>query len=327
MLAYLKAPPTTHVMLFKGGRLKRSGVGLSFFHWAPTSTVVQVPVQSADTPFAFQEVTQDFQELTVQGQLTWRVVDPEKLARLLDFTVDAKGHFLSDDPMKLVERLVHTAQLRTRELVQALPLKDALLAGERLSATVLERLRADKAVTGLGVEPMACAVLSLRPSPEMARALEAHAREALHQESDLAIYARRNTAVAQERRIKESELATELMVEEKKRHLRETKMAADIAVEQQRAALIEQQVANDTQAADAQAYALEKTLGPLRTLDWRVLQALSGGHKDPRAMIAVAFQQLAENAQRIGELNMSPDLLRSLLGPSEAPAPLPAGKR
>jgi hypothetical protein len=44
-----------------------------------------------------------------------------------------------------------------------------------------------------------------------------------------------------------------------------------------------------------------------------VLTALSQGAGDPGAMIAVAFRELAENAQKIGELNVSPDLLRALL--------------
>jgi hypothetical protein len=30
-------------------------------------------------------------------------------------------------------------------------------------------------------------------------------------------------------------------------------------------------------------------------------------------MIAMAFQEMAENAQKIGELNVSPDLLKSLI--------------
>jgi hypothetical protein len=31
-------------------------------------------------------------------------------------------------------------------------------------------------------------------------------------------------------------------------------------------------------------------------------------------MIALAFQEIAENAEKIGQLNISPDLLRTLLG-------------
>jgi hypothetical protein len=54
-------------------------------------------------------------------------------------------------------------------------------------------------------------------------------------------------------------------------------------------------------------------LKPLRGMDWRTLMMLNQGGGDPRRMIAMAFQGLAENAQKIGELNISPDLLQSLL--------------
>ena len=40
---------------------------------------------------------------------------------------------------------------------------------------------------------------------------------------------------------------------------------------------------------------------------------LSGKGADPKAMIALAFQEMAGNAQKIGELNVSPDLLKSLI--------------
>jgi len=41
---------------------------------------------------------------------------------------------------------------------------------------------------------------------------------------------------------------------------------------------------------------------------------LAGKNADAKAMVALAFQEMAENAQKIGELNVSPDLLRSLIG-------------
>ena len=36
---YLKAPPTTYVLHYKAGVLKREGTGLSFLYYRPTSTV------------------------------------------------------------------------------------------------------------------------------------------------------------------------------------------------------------------------------------------------------------------------------------------------
>lgn len=163
------------------------------------------------------------------------------------------------------------------------------------------------------MEILNLSILAVRPTPEMAKALEAEAREALQRHSDEAIYARRNNAVEQERHIKESELNTEIAVEEKQRQIRETKMAAEIALEQQRVALMDQRIQNDRKEADSKAYALEANIKPVRDVDWRTLMAISNHGGDARTVIAMAFQEMAANAQKIGELNISPDLLRSLL--------------
>jgi hypothetical protein len=193
-----------------------------------------------------------------------------------------------------------------------------------LSALVLAGLKSSEAVAQLGVEILNLSLLSIRPTPEMAKALEAEAREALQRRSDEAIYARRNNAVEQERRIKESELNTEIVVEEKRRQIRETQMAADIAIEQQRAALTDQRIENDRKEADSRAYALEATLKPVRNVDWRTLMTLSQHGGDPKTIMALAFQELASNAQKIGELNISPDLLRTLIESAAAAPAIPA---
>ena len=110
-ISYLKMTPTTYVLHFKAGKVKRAGPGLSFWYYQPTSTVVAVPLASSDVPFAFNAVTRDFQELTVQGQLTYRVVDPTRLAGLLDFSIDQRGKYRSEDPTKLEERLDNATQV------------------------------------------------------------------------------------------------------------------------------------------------------------------------------------------------------------------------
>jgi hypothetical protein len=313
---FMKAAPTTYVLHFQKGRVRREGPGLSFFYYAPTSTIVTVPLASADVPFVFQENTADFQSVAIQGQLTYRVADPRKLASLLDFSLGSQGQFRSEDYRKLSERLVHTTQTLMRAETQKLTLREALTSGGDLSTAVLLGLKASPSVTQLAVEILNLSLLSIRPTPEMAKALEAEAREALQRRSDEAIYARRNNAVEQERRIKESELNTEIAVEAKQREIREAQMAAEIALEQQRVALMDQRIQNDRKEADSKAYTLEASLKPVRSVDWRTLMAISPRGADPKALIAMAFQEMAANAQKIGELNISPDLLRSLLGPS-----------
>ncbi len=312
-IGYLKAPPTTYVLQYKAGVLKREGIGLSFLYYKPTSMVVMVPAASADVPFVFVAATRDFQEVTIQGQLTYQVIEPKKLAKLLDFSVEANGKYRSDDPEKLESRLVHAAQVIAQAVVGKLTLRDALGSSEMLVKEIAAGLRADQLVTMLGIEVLGVTILSIRPTPDMARALEASARERLQREADEAIYARRNAAVEQERVIKESELSTELAVESKKREIRESKMKADIAVEEQRTQLVAKKVENDKQDADGRAYAIAATLEPIKTVDWKTLVAASSGGGDPKMMIALAFRELAENASKIGELNMSPDLLKTLL--------------
>jgi regulator of protease activity HflC (stomatin/prohibitin superfamily) len=316
-LRYIKAAPTTYVMQFQDGKVKREGPGLSFFYWAPTTTLVGIPLASADVPFAFNEVTRDFQAVTLQGQLTYRVSDPKRLASLLDYSIEPSGKYLSGDPEKLEERLVQVAQVRARTVVQGMELREVLGRADAVEAQVLAALAASEAVRMVGVEVMSFSLLSVRPTPEMARALEAEAREGLQRRADEAIYSRRNAAVEQERRIKESELATELAVEEKRRQIREAQMAADIAVEEQRSALMERWSENERKAADARSYALEKVLAPVRQMDWKTLMAAHGGGGDARLNIALAFREMAENAGKIGELNMSPELLSGLLGPPQ----------
>jgi hypothetical protein len=149
----------------------------------------------------------------------------------------------------------------------------------------------------------------------MSRALESETRELIQQQADQAIYARRNAAVEEERRIKESELKTEIAVETKKREIRETKMSADIALEEQRATLITSKVENDQKEADSRAYALEITLKQVQNIDWRTLMAMSARAGDSRLVMSLAFQDLAQNAGKIGQLNLSPDLLQTLITP------------
>jgi len=315
-VTYRKANPSDYVLHFSNGRLKREGAGLSFFYFRPSSTIVSVPLASVNIPFVFAEPAADFQVLTVQGQLTYRIAAPKKAAALLDFTLDARGKYITDQYQKLPERLIYVLQTFVRSAIQMLPLRAALVHGDTLSARVLEQLKASPEVTEHGVEILSLAILSLKPTPEMAKALEAEAREALNLKADEAVYSRRNAAIEQERKLKDNELQTELLVQTKQRELHERELEAQIALEKQRADLTDQKVENERKEADSKAYSLTAMLTPVQGLDWRVLMMLNPQGGDSRNTIAMAFQELASNASKIGELNVSPDLLRSLVGRS-----------
>lgn len=329
-LSYAKFDSMTYVMQYRNGRLVREGRGLTFFYASLGSSIAAVPLGSNDLPFIFHETTADYQGIIIQGQLTYRISQPKQLAELLDFTVNGAGIYKKNELEKLNQRLVNEAQTATSAFVHSLGLKDSVRSNKAIEAEILAGLRTSAPVALLGIEVLGVNILGVRATPEMERALEAETRERLQQEADQAVYERRNFAVEQERRIKESELNTDIAVEEKRKQidekrnesqlqraaneqkLRELQVQADIAVEAARAQLLAQQTANERLAADAQGYVTETTLRPFRDLDWRTLTALQN-NPNPRLNIALAFRELAENASKIGTLNITPDLLEGLL--------------
>ena len=333
---FIKTQPNQYVIQFRNGQPHRQGAGLSILYFAPTSTLVVVPTASVNVPFMFAETTSDYQEITVQGQVTYRITDPMRTAKLLNFALDSAGRYVSDDPQKLSQRVIDQVQVAMRAQLQLMPMKDALAGGDRLVVQVSETLLTAPVMTSLGLEVLAISVLAIKPKPETARALEAEAREELLRRADEAIYARRNASVEQERAIKENELNTEIAVENKKRQIKEAQMDADravrerrrvieqeemagkISIEERKRELVELATANTRQEADAKAYGIDVMMKAFAASDAKVLQALASVGMEPGKLMALAFRELADNASKIGQLNMSPDLLREIMGARES---------
>ncbi len=331
-IKFIKAQPTTWLMQYRNGKIERAGAGLSFFYYAPTTSLVAIPLASTTAPFIFEESTADYQMVTLQGQVTYRVTDHQRLAALMNYTLDRDGeNYVADDPEKLPERVVNAVKVLARaELIQ-LKLRDAIRAEKVIGDNVRAKLVTSSEITALGLEVLGLSILAIKPTPETARALEAQTREQLLKEADEAIYARRNSSVEQERSIKENELNTEIAVENKKRQIREAQMDAERSVQEKkhemaqadlaarthqegkRKELVGLAAANARTEADAKAYGISTTMQAVGSVDPKVLQALASTGMKPEQLIAIAFQEIAGRADKIGQLNISPDLLRELL--------------
>src|SRR5215469_10382477 len=126
-IRYIKVQPTTYLLQYKGGKVVREGAGMAFFFYAPASSLVAVPIASTDAPFIFNEVTSDFQDISIQGQATYRIVDANRVAQLLNFALDRAGqNYVSDDPQKLSSRVINIIKVLTRKELQNLGLREAL---------------------------------------------------------------------------------------------------------------------------------------------------------------------------------------------------------
>src|SRR5476651_666909 len=287
-IQHIKFDAMTYVIHFKNGNILKEGCGLSFFYFAPNSSIVAIPMGSNDLPFIFSESTNDYQSVNIQGQISYKISKPKQLADVLDFTVNDYGQYKKNDIEKLNQRIINEAQTATSSYIHGIKLKDAIRSAKAIEERIIEGLKSSPAVGMLGIEILGANVLGISATPEMARALETDTREKLQQEADQAIYERRNFAVEQERKIKETELNTEIAVEEKQkqiaekkmesevqksdndRKLREMKLTADIAVENQRKSLIEQKTENDRKEAETQGFIIETTLKPYKDMDWKL---------------------------------------------------------
>ncbi len=312
---FIKVPPTQHLIHYSRGRIRRAGPGLAFWYFAPYATLVSVPTGSAERPFIFEETTGDFQTVTLQGTVTYQVNDPVRLAQLLDFTLKPDGlGYRTEDPEKLPQRVTNAVQVLAKVELQARSLKDALRAGDAIALAVRSGLTASAEMSALGLQVIALAVLAIRPTPETARAIEAETREALLKKADVATYARRNAAVEQERAIRENELRTDQVVQEREQELKAMEMSARIGLEEQNRELVTLAAENARQESEAKAFAVKSLFDALAGADPRVLQAVASSGMAPQQIIAQAFQDLAMRADRIGQLNITPDLLQNLIG-------------
>jgi hypothetical protein len=326
-IRFHKAQPTTYLMKYRAGKVTQEGAGLSTFYYAPVTSLVAVPIGSRDAAFIFQQTARDFQALTIQGHVTYRISEPKHAASMLNFTLKKDGKtYESDDPEKLPQRILGTVEVLAQQAIKELPLKEALQASDRIASNI----------ASLGLEILGVSIRGVKPTPDTAKALEAEAREAILKNADEAIFARRNFAVERERAIRESELDTEIAVEQKKRSIRETQMdaeasvvakknelreagmIADIALEGKRKDFVELNAGNTRTLADAEAYRVGALMKIFEGVDTKVIQALAAAGMQPSQLIAQAFSGIAERAERIGQLNVSPDLLQTLL---EKPKP------
>ncbi len=312
-IKFIKVDPSTYLIKTRNGKVVKEGFGLSFFYHGPSTSIISVPMSSEDIPFIFTERTKDFQEITIQGQVTYKIVDVQAITKMLNYTLNENGDYVSEDPIKLAKRIINMVQVSLRKDLERLTLKEAISSGERIAGIIHLELTEYTALKTLGVEVIEFSILEVKPNVETRRALESEAHEAILKKADDAVYLRRNSAIEQECIIKENELKTEVVIEEKKRKMREDEIIGEIVIEKKKEELVALSVSNSKKEAEAKAYAIETSMSAISKIDSKTIQALAMVGMDPARLIASSFKDLSENAHKIGQLHITPDLLTQLL--------------
>ena len=334
-IIYRKFEPTEYVMKVRKGATVAKGKGLSFLYNTRTTSLLVIPATAMEVSFAFDDImTGDYQRVCVQGDISYTIQNYETAAKMIDFSYRDKAAayaaVLTEAKNRMNRRVVNLARVYIASYVSCWDVRKAVKSQNELAAQLAEALRADTQLQEFGLDILALSVLGIVPQPDTRKALEAAAREEILKQQDDALYKRRNAAIEQERMIQENELNTEIRIAEKEKEkreremqtrmmlaereaqLKEAKIAADIQLEEQNRKLVDLQAENERKKSDAKAYESEALLKTFAGVNPDILKALAMSGMDSRALIAKAFVEIGDKADKIGTLNVSPELLEAL---------------
>ena len=313
IVRHLRADSSSHVVKYKRGRVDREGRGLAFWFLPMSASIAEVPVDDRDLSFLFHGRTGDFQDVVAQGVITYRIVDPARLAERVDFTIDlSSGAHLLQPLEKLATMITELAQELAHDYVIRSTIRDFLERGPgEIRSRVATGLSSDSTMAEMGISVVATRVSSVKPTAELEKALETPTREEIQKASDEATFDRRAQAVEKERAISEAELQNQIALAYREEKLIDQRghNARKQAQEEAEARRIAAEAAAGRNRIEAEARSEGiKLVEGARAASERermdIYRALPS-----RVLLGLAARELAGKLKRIDHLNVSPELL------------------
>lgn len=312
IVAQLRSEASSHIIRYRSGRPVQSGRGLAFWFMPRRASIAELPMDDREMGLFVKGRSQDFQDVSVQGRISWRIADPDLLATRVDFTIGLFTGQVQGQPIDLIEaRLAGLAHQTAAQYLMEQPVRALLDAGlEPLRHRIEAALAGEPALADVGVAIISVRLASIAPTSELERALQTPTFEALQQKADQAMFERRALAVEKERAIAENELANKVELARREKQL----IAEEADNARARAVAVAEagQVEADAEAArirtveGAQAEAEHDRIAIYRDLPGQVL-------------LGLAAREFAAKLDGIEHLNVTPDLLAALVGEFRKP--------
>ncbi|TQV78468.1 SPFH domain-containing protein [Denitrobaculum tricleocarpae] len=329
LLSQLRSEASSYVQYFRKGKTVRAGRGLSFWFDPTGASISEIPMDDRELNFMIKGQSSDYQDLAVQGVVSWRVVDAQRLGERVDFSIDLKSGRSAGKPQDQIRSVLnglvrefadtHLKKYGVRELLEKglAPLQAAINAG----------FTEDPTLTSMGLEIVSVRVAALTPSSELSRALQAPTFESLQQKADEATFSRRALAVEKERAIAENELNNQVELAARRKELiaREDANARSEAEALAAASRITVEADAEAKIVTAEAEARRIRSVEQAAADMETARMSAYGSVPPAVLYALAAQEFAGKLERIDSLTVSPDMLagimnqiKSLVGSTEA---------
>lgn len=323
---HLRGTPTGHIRHLRGGRLVHDGTGLSFWFRPLSAVLSEIPVDDRELPLLIHARTADYQHVTVQASVAYRITDPAIAWSRLDFSIDPDSGSWRGNPLEAIAGLLtELAQQQTLDLIATMPLLQTLAAPAAVRERALAGLAGDPRLRDTGLSVIAVRVVAVRPEPEVERALQTQTRESIQQDADKATFERRAIAVERERAISENELQSqiELAIREEQLVTQRGQNGRRRAEETAAADAIEAAAKAERERTLASSRADATRLVGLADADADSAKLLAYRDLDTSRLLALALRELAGQLPQIGTLNLTPDLLSTALGALTRSAPDP----
>lgn len=211
-LKHLRSESNMHIRRFRKGKLVKSGKGLAFWFIPMGTSIAEVPTDDRELQFIFHGRSRDFQEATLQGDLTYRVVDPDCLADRIDFSIDLKSGLHRNQPLEQLSSLfTNTVQKYATRYIASKDIRQLIVDGpENILKAIEQGFANENVFSEMGLEIVSFGINEVSPVSELEKALQTPTRESIQQNADEATFQRRALAVEKERAIAENELQSQI---------------------------------------------------------------------------------------------------------------------
>lgn len=314
---HFRTEPTLHVLKYRGGVPKKSGRGLAFWFFPMSTAIAEVPMDDRELVLMFKAPSSDYQDVTIQGVISFRVMNPDNLAQRVDFTVDLTSGVYAKQPIeKMTLMITQLAQQHAMGYVTGQPVRKILVDGyERIRDLVRQGLDTDAGLSDMGIQIVSVRVASIKPSSELEKALEMPMREKIQQEADEAGFTRRALAVEKERAIQENELQNQIELAKREKQLIDERGDNDLRRAQREADSKRVEADASAQRTRVQATAQADNLRMVEQARVEAERSRMDVYRNlPQSvMMGLAAREFAGKLERIEHLNVTPELLGPLL--------------
>jgi regulator of protease activity HflC (stomatin/prohibitin superfamily) len=301
-LRHLRSEATSYVLHYRRARVRHSARGASFWFDSLIDSIAEVPLDDRELQLVIHGRTRDYQDITAQGTMTYRLLDPVRISERYDFTIDLDSGMPLGTPIEKIElMLAQLAEQHAQSYLAHTDLRVALVDGAAATrAAIVAALEADGTLAEAGLAIVSVRVNSIRPSADLEKAIEAPMRERIKADADEAAFGRRALAVQKERAIAENELQNRIELAKREEHL------------------IEQNGENDRNraqhaaeagriAAEADAANIASIEGAHLAIERQKIEAYS--IVPPAVMLGLAARDFAGKIDTISQLTITPDLV------------------